>query len=341
MVVLPKEDSDSPPPYSAEPYGAEPFNQPTESAGEPHVYYRVYTPSGAVRAKTAATASDDQFLGRIPARAVPPPHNVASLKRCLARAERCMGVLRLAGLGAGALALYADPYAAVPMRDDARLELLGPGATHGAAPETPLVVVLPHDLPATEAAADDLAVEDAREHTQYLYYRLYTPVGEVASTRAFVPGDPSLGRIPKARVARPYDPQTITRCIARAEGKPLFAGAQLFQDVTADAPIEAYVGEGAGSSADRPLVLVRPQAHAHCPRFQAPFAMAHHGPDATVLLRHLAGMQRQTRPWQHVLGHPVPPHLGGARFNAPAGWQRPDGAPRPVPGPSQGRPRFQ
>ncbi|KAJ7192855.1 hypothetical protein GGX14DRAFT_436994, partial [Mycena pura] len=334
MVVLPKEDSDSPPPYSAEPYGAERFNQPTESAAdaasEPHhIYYRVYTPSGAVRAKTAAGAGDDLFLGRIPARAVPSPHNVASLKRCLARAERCMGALRLAGLGAGALALYADPYAAVPMRDDARLELLGPGATHGAAPETPLVVVLPHDPPATEAAADDLAVEDAGEHTQYLYYRLYTPVGEVASARAF------------ARVARPYDPETITRCIARAEGKPLFASAQLFQDVTAEAPIEAYVGDGAGSSADKPLVLVRPHAHAHRPRFQAPFAMAHHGPDATVLLRHLAGMQRQTRTWQHVLGHPVPRHLGGARPNAPAGWQRPDGAPRPVPGPSQGRPRFQ
>ena len=50
------------------------------------VYYRIYDEDGAISSKTSATP-DDVCLGRINAKSVPPPHNVNSLKRRLAKAS--------------------------------------------------------------------------------------------------------------------------------------------------------------------------------------------------------------------------------------------------------------
>ncbi|KAF8148102.1 hypothetical protein K438DRAFT_1779704 [Mycena galopus ATCC 62051] len=50
------------------------------------VHYRIYTPSGAVPVKAAAS-SPDPFVGRILARSVPPPHLASMLKRRILAAE--------------------------------------------------------------------------------------------------------------------------------------------------------------------------------------------------------------------------------------------------------------
>ena len=50
------------------------------------VYYRVYAEDGAIRSTKPATA-DDPFLGCVKAKSIPPPHTVASIKRCIAGFE--------------------------------------------------------------------------------------------------------------------------------------------------------------------------------------------------------------------------------------------------------------
>ncbi|KAJ6617349.1 hypothetical protein B0H10DRAFT_2218681 [Mycena sp. CBHHK59/15] len=51
----------------------------------------------------------------------------------------------------------------------------------------------------------------------------------------------ALGRIEKIHVAPPHEPATIKRCIAKAEGKPIYAYADLYQDISADtAMINGY-----------------------------------------------------------------------------------------------------
>ena len=50
------------------------------------VYYRLYTSDGPISTRKPIVAND-RFLGRITATSVPPPHTVASLMRCISRAE--------------------------------------------------------------------------------------------------------------------------------------------------------------------------------------------------------------------------------------------------------------
>lgn len=58
-----------------------------EEAARRYVYYRVYDEGGEFSSKTSFDHSEP-CLGRIDAVAVPPPHTVASLKRCLIQAEK-------------------------------------------------------------------------------------------------------------------------------------------------------------------------------------------------------------------------------------------------------------
>ena len=51
------------------------------------VYYRVYDENGESPSKTSFDHSEP-CLGRIDAVAVPPPHTISSLKRCLIQAEK-------------------------------------------------------------------------------------------------------------------------------------------------------------------------------------------------------------------------------------------------------------
>ncbi|KAJ7852182.1 hypothetical protein B0H14DRAFT_2354892 [Mycena olivaceomarginata] len=80
------------------------------------VYYRVYTPDAANHSKSAWDAKD-QFLGRIAANSIPPPHNVGSLKRCIAHTE---GLLEACG---SSISLFVSPASQIPMSHQSRLHL--------------------------------------------------------------------------------------------------------------------------------------------------------------------------------------------------------------------------
>lgn len=69
-----------------------------------------------------------------------------------------------------------------------------------------------------------------------VYYRLYTRSGEDHSVHAFDPDEPSIGCIDRSTVAPPEDVAAIKRCIARAEGKPIYAFGDLYADVS-DEPL--------------------------------------------------------------------------------------------------------
>ncbi|KAJ7647859.1 hypothetical protein FB45DRAFT_210140 [Roridomyces roridus] len=62
------------------------------TAPEYEVYYRLYTPSGAIPVKEAASRPDP-FVGRILARSVPPPHLAGVLKRRILAAEGLLDLM--------------------------------------------------------------------------------------------------------------------------------------------------------------------------------------------------------------------------------------------------------
>jgi hypothetical protein len=65
-----------------------------------------------------------------------------------------------------------------------------------------------------------------------VYYHLYSRVGEDTSKVAFNPNKPALSRIEKIHISPPHEPGSIVRCIARAERKPIYAYAELYQDIS-------------------------------------------------------------------------------------------------------------
>ncbi|KAJ7728109.1 hypothetical protein B0H16DRAFT_1726972 [Mycena metata] len=78
----------SPPSYRFAPLPPLPASPPPSLVTAPDyaVHYRIYTPSGAVLVKAAASRPDP-FVGRILARSVPPPHLAGMLKRRILAAE--------------------------------------------------------------------------------------------------------------------------------------------------------------------------------------------------------------------------------------------------------------
>ncbi|KAJ6606722.1 hypothetical protein B0H10DRAFT_2228632 [Mycena sp. CBHHK59/15] len=80
----------SPPSYRSAPLPPLPAPPPPPpslvTAPDYAVHYRIYTPSGAVPVKAAASCPDP-FVGRILARSVPPPHLAGMLKRRILAAE--------------------------------------------------------------------------------------------------------------------------------------------------------------------------------------------------------------------------------------------------------------
>jgi hypothetical protein len=97
------------------------------------VYYRIYAEDGAIPSKTSTTPNDP-FLGRIKAKDVAPPHNVKSVKLCLAEVE---------GISAStqtSLGLFLTPYSQSPMDDTLKVTILhrtGPGSL----PQEPLALI--------------------------------------------------------------------------------------------------------------------------------------------------------------------------------------------------------
>ena len=95
-----------------------------------------------------------------------------------------------------------------------------------------------------------------------VYYQLYFNDSEIQSKVAFDPEEPSLGRIPADFVAPPHSPVSIKRCISRVEGTPALAHADLFVDISCDAPLqEGYISilrnDGPGQSPNEPMAIVQ------------------------------------------------------------------------------------
>ena len=95
-----------------------------------------------------------------------------------------------------------------------------------------------------------------------MYYLLYANNSEIPSKAVFDPDQPSLGRIRADSVAPPHSLVSIKRHISRVEETPALASADLFADLSSDAPMEEgripILGtDGPGLSPDNPMCIVQ------------------------------------------------------------------------------------
>ncbi|KAJ7146948.1 hypothetical protein C8R44DRAFT_758529 [Mycena epipterygia] len=256
-------DSDPPPVYDSQNMAETKKEQATSGPEPRYIYYRVYTLDGAIPSKSAFD-SNDPFVGRIAARSVPPPRTVTSLKKCLTNMENISDPAGLRSV------IYLTPAAPAPMSNSEKVVILGPGAGtfNGSTPETAFALVFLEDLTAAEIAATRTMNngESGKRNPEYIYYHLFTQVGEDTSTVSFNPHEPALGRVEKIHISPPHSPVTIKRHIARVEGKYIYGyAAQLYEDVSADTTIvdSSYLSllqdDSLGSTADKPMVLVQPE----------------------------------------------------------------------------------
>ncbi|KAJ7806209.1 hypothetical protein B0H14DRAFT_2382032, partial [Mycena olivaceomarginata] len=238
------------------------------------VYYRVYTAAGGIPSKSAWDATTP-FLGRIAAKAIPPPHNVMSLKRCIVNTEQLRDPC-----GSRTL-LFSSPASQDPMAPTTKLgifpmqsEFGGCGVNTVSAfdPTAPYALVVPD----CDADADIQAIKIPELYcpiaqfeliTLLVHYQLFTQVGEDVSKTAFNLATQAIGRIEILRICPP--PESVKRCIARVEGRAVYAYGDLFENIAVDLPLtdDRYGPldeEGClGSSAEWPLVLVMPPDVSH------------------------------------------------------------------------------
>ncbi|KAJ7626841.1 hypothetical protein FB45DRAFT_920175 [Roridomyces roridus] len=221
-----------------------------------YVHYRVYTTDGPIPSKTAFDPRNP-YIGRIAATSVPPPHNTASLKRCMAKAEGISGSTVLFG---GHLDYH-------PMADTAWVTLSSDSiSTAGAWPERPFVLKVTDELSPGEAAAvEAIDVSQYVANGHRLYYQLYTPTDEDPVRHPPNASKPAVGVIERFRIPPPVEPGSIKRCIAQIEQKPIYRFANLFADINAQTPLQNlsdhyWVRNGSlGTTAERPIVLVQPE----------------------------------------------------------------------------------
>ena len=95
-----------------------------------------------------------------------------------------------------------------------------------------------------------------------MYYRLYANNSEIPSKVAFIPEEPSLGRIRVDYIVPPYSPTSIKRCISRVEKTSAFAHAFLLKDMSSDTPlkddpISFHDTDGPGLTPNEPMVIVQ------------------------------------------------------------------------------------
>ncbi|KAJ7703719.1 hypothetical protein B0H17DRAFT_1040924 [Mycena rosella] len=269
------DDTDSPPGYYDDSGYASKGNgspgsakdkRPEDAVPESrYVYYRPFSLDGAIPSKRAFPGGSP-FVGRIRATAIPPPHTVDSLKRALAQAEELPDLIEELGL-------FHTAESRTPRVVGARVPILT--GDIGGTPETALALLFHEKLPKSRSSLEGIPPGPS---PQYLYYRLYTRTGEDGSTRAFAPGEPALGRVDRALIAPPRDVSSIKRHIARVESKPIYAFADLFTDVSAEAPqtsangaqasandaqaADAFLPDTCGASANNPILVLQPERRA-------------------------------------------------------------------------------
>ena len=94
-----------------------------------------------------------------------------------------------------------------------------------------------------------------------MYYRLYVDDCEKPSKVAVDQEEPSLGRIQAASIVPPHNAATIKRCISRVEGIPELSYANLFANISCNAPLkEGHISilrtDCPGLSPKEPMAIV-------------------------------------------------------------------------------------
>jgi len=228
-----------------------------------YIYYRTYLRDGLIPSKSSFNP-EDPFTGRIPARSVPPPHTVETLRRCFAHAEGFVDPLGTS------TKLYKNPSERQEMHDSTNLPILSseslrmPGrrlVPDGSNPETPYAFVFEKELSIEEMGTRETMGRMAQRVQEFLYYHLYTRTGEAASIHSLNPDQPAIGRILKADVAPPWSALSIKRSIAKAEKKPIYSFADMYPNISARTVLEDKDSppEGLGATAENPLVMVQPE----------------------------------------------------------------------------------
>ncbi|KAF7299989.1 hypothetical protein MKEN_01321000 [Mycena kentingensis (nom. inval.)] len=259
--------SHDPPAYQPSPSGSAPESPKEKPAGY-YIYYRVYTPDGALTALTAYDPSNP-FVGRVKSSSVPPPHNALSIKRRLGEAE---GIC-----SAEKGALYATCFSSAQLQDGFIAGRLGQDL--GATPETALGLVVTAEAfgkgNVEKRMAKEKSLIDYR--WDYVYYRLHTLTGTHPSKHAFDPLEPDLGRIDRLAIAPPMDVRAFKACVARAEGKHIYAYADLYGAINGDehdqtprpnerpltpCGVLASLIDSVGTSPETPFRLVQPMREA-------------------------------------------------------------------------------
>ncbi|KAJ6549564.1 hypothetical protein DFH09DRAFT_1039373, partial [Mycena vulgaris] len=236
----------------------------------PYVYYLVYARDGAIIRSRTALDPTNPFIGRIKASSVPPPLTAGSLKRTLAHAE---GIPDPSG---SRTSLYQSPTDQAPMKDSQKVAIHGIGIA--STPATALALIFVAEV--SEAEKDGYRpINSASYLPQYIYYHLHTLSGDDSSAHAFDPSEAAVGRIERMVIPPSADVLTFQRCIAKHEGKPVYAFGDLYADVQDKCPQanKARMTLGAefrGSTAKDALRLVQPMGRPGLPHRRLKITLA-------------------------------------------------------------------
>ncbi|KAJ7844323.1 hypothetical protein B0H13DRAFT_2411541 [Mycena leptocephala] len=87
---------------------------------------------------------------------------------------------------------------------------------------------------------------------------------ENIGSHLFTLSEHAMGRVLKADVAPPWSISSIKRCIAKAEKKPIYAVADMYEDISAHEALEVYnsLPKASGATLEKPLVMVEPERRA-------------------------------------------------------------------------------
>jgi hypothetical protein len=72
-----------------------------------------------------------------------------------------------------------------------------------------------------------------------VYYRMYTPKGDIPSKHPIDPDDPSLAHFDTTLVAPPYTNDLIKHPISRVEENPRLVDSQLLADMWSESPMDS------------------------------------------------------------------------------------------------------
>ncbi|KAF7288835.1 hypothetical protein HMN09_01365400 [Mycena chlorophos] len=185
MVVLKESPIDTelhgqPPSYTATVSSPTSSSSSGSSGDEAFIYYALCDHDGNALSPTTTFDPEYPSLGRIALRTIPPPRTAAVLKRCAANAEGLVDAI-----------LYAHASAEEPLPESGRI-----GSGEEGTMRRPYML-----FGARTRAGNGNGNGAAAD--EYFYYRIYSSTGEGTSTHAFKQNDPSLGRIPRARLFGP------------------------------------------------------------------------------------------------------------------------------------------